>query len=378
MWEEKILKKLFFILLIPFLFSCGYRESSYTKWIFAVYVAGDNNLSTFATYDVGEMMRAGSDDNVRVVVLCDRGNGTTLYEVKKGWLEPVERFRNLDTGNPYTLKLFLKKIVEKYRFSRVALVVWDHGDGWENAAFDDSAEDSLKMAEIKQVLDDLSFHLDFLGFDECLAGMTEVFYTFRNFANVTVASEAPEPGFGWDYFSLIEKLKEHPDWQGEALGRAAVDTYYQFYSNRTEYCYPECTLSAVSSSNASDIASAVNLFASYALNGTPSLFQEIYSARSNATEPETEYFPFYADLYSFADEINATTTSIEVKNAAVQIMAVLKGIYFKSTGANLKGVSIYFPNERDNFFIDYFNDSLNTFSSTLWDDFLLTYYGVLP
>ncbi|WP_457568662.1 clostripain-related cysteine peptidase [Desulfurobacterium sp.] len=369
-----------FVLIFSFAFfvSCGYREDNSSSWIFAVYMAGDNNLSSYVTYDLGEMMAAGSDSNVRVLVLCDRGAGTTLYEVRKGWLKPVKVFGNLDTGNPATLKLFIEEIKNRFSFKKAAIVLWDHGDGWEDAAFDNTASSALKMADIKKVFNDTDFHPEFLGFDECLAGMAEVFYTFKDIANITVASEASEPGYGWEYASLINSLKKHPEWKGEDLGKAAVDVYYQFYSNRTDYCQPECTLASVSSENASAIAAAVNLFASRAINGTSALLQDISSARDNTTEPESYYFPFYADLYSFADKINETVADPGIKDAAVAIMDAVRGIYFKSTGSELNGVSIYFPDSREEYFEDYFNTTLNDFSATLWDDFLIDYYGVLP
>ncbi|OMH40273.1 hypothetical protein BLW93_06195 [Desulfurobacterium indicum] len=341
-------------------------------------MAGDNSLSDYATLDLKEMMDAGADDNVKVVVLCDRGEGTTLYEVKKGWLEPVESFGNLDTGDPSTLALFLDAIKNRYSYKKIALVFWDHGDGWQDAAFDDSSRSSLKMSEIKRILDSRNFHVDFLGFDECLAGMAEVFYTFKNSSNVTVASEASEPGFGWDYKDLIERLKRNYSWNGEDLGKAAVDSYYQFYTNRTEYCQPDCTLAAVTGKNATDITYYVNLLASYGLNGTVSLLQDYYYARDNSLEPEPVYFPFYVDLYSFSKSLNATTTDLNVKIAATNLMSVIGGIYFKSTNSSLKGVSIYFPNDVYDYFDAYFNSSVNEFTGTLWDDFLVKYYGVLP
>ncbi|WP_456395688.1 clostripain-related cysteine peptidase [Desulfurobacterium sp.] len=367
---------MFFISL--FLFSCGYQENNNATWVFAVYMAGDNNLSDYATLDLKEMMDTGSNDNVKVVVLCDRGEGTTFYEVKKGWLEPVKQYGNLNTGDSATLSLFLNDIKSRYSYQKMALVFWDHGDGWQDAAFDDSSRSFLKMSEIKRVLDAENFHVDFLGFDECLAGMAEVFYTFKDDSNVTVASEAAEPGFGWNYKDLIERLKKNYFWDGEDLGKAAVDSYYQFYSNKTAYCQPDCTLAAVTAKNATDITYYINLLASYGLNGTASLLQDYYGARNNSLEPEPVYFPFYVDLYSFAQNLNATTTDLNVKTAAINLMSVIGGIYFKSTNSTLKGVSIYFPNDTYDYFDTYFNASINEFAETLWDDFLIKYYGVLP
>ncbi len=341
-------------------------------------MAGDNNLSTAAVSDIGEMMDVGSDSNVTTVILCDRGNGTAIYEVRKGWLKPLKILGNLDTGSPGTLRLFLDEIKKEYTFDKFALVFWDHGDGWEDAAFDDSSHNALKMTDIKNTLKSSDLHLDFLGFDECLSGMAEVFYTFKDISNVTVASEAPEPGFGWDYTSLLYSLDNHSDWDGETFGKVAVDVFYNFYSSYSYFCQPECTLAAVTSRNATDISNTVNNLAFYGLTGSDTLLNEFIAARNNATEPESQYFPFYVDLYSLANNLNSTVSNATVKLEALKLMEEIKGIYFKTTGSSLHGVSIYFPNDTSEYLDNYFNVTSNAFASTLWDDFLRKCYGVLP
>ena len=71
--------------------------------------------------------------------------------------------------------------------SRYALVLWDHGDGWAKdagttvypkaVARDDTNDDVLRMAELRQALEagmDQGVQLNIVGFDACYMGMAEV------------------------------------------------------------------------------------------------------------------------------------------------------------------------------------------------------------
>ncbi|SNR84783.1 clostripain-related cysteine peptidase [Desulfurobacterium atlanticum] len=365
--------KLIFLFALLGVFSCSYEVSDnrYSKWVVAVYMAGDNNLSDYATLDLKEMMDAGSDENVRVVVLCDRGEGTTVYEVKNGWLEPVEGFGNLNTGSPDTLKLFLDSIFHHYSFSNLALVVWDHGNGWEIASIDDTSKDYLTMYEIYKVLKDNSIHLGFLGFDECLAGMVEVFYTFKDFADVMVASEASEPGNGWDYKGLIEVFRK-TDLSPFSLGKAAVDSYYTFYR---DYCaetgVEDCVLAAV---NSTDMDGVVNSLENIVSFYSPSTSLDFKIARENSLYVDP-YFSDYIDLYSFADSLFTVSSDEILVQEINNLKSALDKFYVRSVFNKLKGVSIYFPQSASDISPEeYYNYSYfspyNLFTQTNWDEFL--------
>jgi len=364
--------KFLFILLFLFVNSCSYgvSENNSSRWVIAVYVAGDNNLSSYATFDLGEMMELGSDNDIRVVVLCDRGEGTTVYEVKKGWLEPIEGFGNLNTGSPDTLRLFLKTLFNRYSFTNIALIVWDHGNGWEVASIDDTSRDVLTMYEIYSVLRDEGIHLDFLGFDECLAGMLEVFYTFKDFADVIVASEASEPGNGWDYKGFIEAFRK-TDLSSFSLGKAAVDSYYTFYK---DYCgetgVEDCILTAVNSTDVNNIVNSLEKIVSYYSTLT---FSDFKIARSNSLYADS-YYADYIDLYSFAENLASVSSDAALIQEANNLKVFLGKIYVRSAFNRLKGISIFFPDNSSSLSNEYFSYSYispyNLFTNTNWDEFL--------
>jgi hypothetical protein len=103
------------------------------KWTFMVYMAGDNNLSDAGDMDLDEMRAVGSSPDVNVVVQFDRARdrGTTRYLVQKnGENEQTESLGLTDCGDPQVLIDFVKW-ASRFSAERYALVLWNHGGGWE-------------------------------------------------------------------------------------------------------------------------------------------------------------------------------------------------------------------------------------------------------
>ncbi|MDQ6622351.1 MAG: clostripain-related cysteine peptidase [Verrucomicrobiota bacterium] len=107
-------------------------------WTVMVYLAGDNNLDSAGVTDLGEMKKVGSTDQINVVAQFDReakGAQTRRYFLKKGGLLDSDVVGNLgetDTGDPKVLIDFVKWSVKNYPAARYMLVVWNHGNGWDD------------------------------------------------------------------------------------------------------------------------------------------------------------------------------------------------------------------------------------------------------
>lgn len=66
-----------------------------------------------------------------------------------------------------------------------------------------------------------------LGFDTCLMATIDVAAVFQNFAKYLVGSEEVEPGNGWLYSGWLGALAEDPAMEGDDLGVAICNTYYE-------------------------------------------------------------------------------------------------------------------------------------------------------
>ncbi|MGC9336466.1 MAG: clostripain-related cysteine peptidase, partial [Anaerolineae bacterium] len=238
--------------------------------------------------DLGEMRDVGSTDQVNIVAEFDRigsDHQTERYLIQRdGVDEPVDSLGETDCGDPRVLLSFIKWAAEEYPAERYALILWNHGGGWEPSeieriarsvqtrdyspveatersasslgrAFfrttwqeilglasvqdraicsDDGSGHSLDTIELGNVLEQaveaLGQPLDLLGMDACLMSNLEVAYQARPFVRYVVASEENEPNNGWPYDRVLRYLVDNPDAETADLARHIVQAYVDSYT----------------------------------------------------------------------------------------------------------------------------------------------------
>src|SRR5512139_642777 len=96
------------------------------KWTFAVYMAGDNNLSNAGERDLAEIRRVGSTPEVNVVAEfdCSGANRETIrYQIqKKGLNERTESLGETDCGDPKVLLRFISWVAREFPAEHYALI----------------------------------------------------------------------------------------------------------------------------------------------------------------------------------------------------------------------------------------------------------------
>jgi hypothetical protein len=352
------------------------------KWTFMVYLAGDNNLETYGTNDLGEMKAVGSTDEVAVVAQFDSMSDqvTRRYYLTAGQdldADCVAELPEVNTGDPEALIDFITWACRTYPAERYALVLWNHGSGWKDddiyrvaeqkgvkdkvtrgqvrglasgkpsralfsttleklvveaaeteraILFDDSSADFLDNQEMRSVfqkaIDQVGRPFDLLGFDACLMSMLEVDYQVRDMGRVAVGSQEIEPGDGWPYDAILARLVDDPDMTPEVLGRIIVEAYVNFY--KTHYPRLSVTQSAVSLAGLEPAAEAVGDLAD-ALMG--SLGQQealgllFFALRSAQTFTDRDY----VDLAHFCQLLAGADASEEVSLAARRVVDRLTG-----------------------------------------------------
>jgi hypothetical protein len=337
----------------------GVAHAAY--WTFLIYMDGDCNLEDAAIDDFLEMAAVGSDPNVNVVVVLDRipgydtrfGNwtGTRVGIISSGDVPDTSWGINageLNMGSPQTLKNFVEWGVTNYPASNYAVILWNHGDGWQKSAdkepvkavcWDDSSGgDCLYMKEVRQALEAIELSVgnpDLIGFDACLMGMVEVAYEIRGHASVMVGSEETEPWDGWPYTPILATLLTQPSMNPEQLGQVIVNRYYQSYGN-------------------SETQAAADL---------------------------TQMDALAAEIDSFAqtlrDDWNSGYSACVA--AAQSLMAAINSAVIHerhgSSWPGSHGLAIYFPRTAGQFDSDY-NGSVILFpGATRWEEFLQDFYA---
>ena len=405
------------------------------RWTFMVYIAGFNNLSPFATKDVDEMRTVGSTDDVRVAVFLkqlDSPSATHLI-VGKGSDELREDAGEVDSGSPQTLLDFIRWAKDKAPADNYALVVWNHGSGWQPGeleamyeevrgrhgdngvtprelsvrstqkiarslftptvekvlalpsadqraiASDDGSGHSMDTVELGKVLakahdDVLGQPLALLGMDACLMSNLEVAYQAREHVSAVVASEELEPGDGWPYEEILRQLTEHPDMTGEDLGRAVVEHYVESYRGREDqWPVTQCAVET----------DAIDAFAQ-TLDGLADalraqLGDEVARGRIIRAQSRSAAFTGdLVDLSTFCRELVAADLDSTVQEAAGTVADALRpGSYVLGEGhlgdkvEGCGGVTAYFPSPLED--VSQFYKDVRFANDHGWDEFLGAY-----
>ena len=223
------------------------EEAGDGSWAVYWYLCG-SDLETnggFATIDLNEMMEVQLPESVNVVI---QTGGAAVWQNDlmdpakiQRWLYNSEGLQLVDEqettnmGDAQTLYDFLYYANENFPADKVAVTFWNHGGGSvTGAAFDEiHGLDSLDLAEMYQAFDAVwpadteNPALELVGFDTCLMATVDVAAVFQNFARYLVASEEVEPGNGWLYSGWFGALAEDPTMDGDDLGIAICNSYYE-------------------------------------------------------------------------------------------------------------------------------------------------------
>lgn len=326
-------------------------------WTFAVYIAGDNNLSTFADLNIQQMIRSGGTNaNVNIVVLTDQENKATRYDVvTAGGLQnvtPASVSGNINTGDPQKFVDFMGFVAQNYPALRYATVIWNHGGGWTAIESDDPTGDMWDMAELRQALQGGLQQLgkpqfDVLLFDACLMAQYEVAVEVANYVDVLVASEQTVPGAGTPYDQyLAPSLVANPATTPEEFGNKIVEAYAASYaadSNARDYTLSSLKLEAPFAA----VQSAVDAFASALLAAGSTAAGDIQQARDAS---QTYAYPTFIDLADFASNVKARVSDPTVQQTANTLLGALAaggGFLLDekhgpaSTGSH--GLTVYLP-----------------------------------
>ncbi len=353
-------------------------------WTILIYMDGDNNLEMEAIYDFLELACYGSDKNINILVQMDRvagnspgyGDWTTTkrFYISQGMTPDAHNalldLGELNMGDPQTLTDFILWSVNLYPADHYAMVLWDHGNGWQSFCTDDSDNDALNLSELDIALSNAGHFFDLIGFDACLMGMAEVHLCLQNWASICVSSENLEPVDGWPYDTIICDLKSNPEISPAELGDLIVNRYYEFYN---VYGDQDETLSSINLTNYQQLILEIDEFSEVLIQEFGNIENEIHISRLQCDDSFT--YGEYVDLYKFAQQISLNVQNPLIKSKAIIVMELISTSVLSNqvTGSvlELNGIGIYFP--MTEFSAEY--DNIMFSSLTSWNIFIRMYYN---
>ena len=175
-------------------------------------------------------------------------------------LEPtgIAGFETANMSTPETLTAFIDYCYENYPADQYDLILWDHGGGFpygfgwdERVKLPTSismASQISSLASTKLFQDGKKFEI--IDYDACLMASVEVVSCLVPYADYLIVSPESEPGYGQEYTTWLNAVRENPGMNGFELGKIVVDAFVDFYNN--DYYYCDATLSVIDTKNFTD------------------------------------------------------------------------------------------------------------------------------
>jgi hypothetical protein len=367
-----------------------------------VYLDSDNNLEPASIQDIDKMEVAGSDGNVKIIVQWDRipgfdssngdWTGTKRFLVEKDGRKGIIASKELmdlgevDMASPDSLADFIKWGMQNYPAEKYALVLWNHGGGWNVHTQDETSGTQANLLTLRDAFTKAGLSekkLDLLAFDQCLMGQIDVAYAVAPFAKTMVASEDVIPFFSINYTSFLNTLKENPGADEKQFSREIVESYGEFYT--AEMPNPFTTLTAIDLEKMPAVnAAAIEFVGSLKKNldgQWPKIGESLFFSESFAT-PEgiavIKSFSTY-DLLDFADLARQKTGSAEIGRSASNLKAAVESAiiaeYHGKEHPYAKGITVYFP-EDELLYNPGYQEGSSFAAESGWDEFVREYISL--
>ena len=134
------------------------RKGKTMKTNLMVFIAGDNDLDTFGSSDIEEMMSiSDTGDDLAILVQQDqsvlaRDSGTKRYVIRHGQKVKTIHLGETNTGDGNTLTEFIEWGLENYKSDRNIVILWNHGGGTrdeEYGAYNNNATTIESIARVQ-------------------------------------------------------------------------------------------------------------------------------------------------------------------------------------------------------------------------------------
>ena len=322
----------------------------------------------FATRDIKEMLDATVDKKINLIIETggtkqwkDYGisnQANQIYKIENGKMNLIEdNLGSKEMTNSNTLSEFITYCKDKYPADRYSLILWNHGGGAVGGfGYDENSsneENTLTIDELNQAIQTVGVKFDFIGFDASLMANLETAFSLKDRADYLIASEEIEPGVGWEYKSLLNKLSSNTSENTLEISKVIVDN---FIESKGTFSAEDATLSVIDLSKIQGVYKKLCDFVSEikVQNFDEKNFSQISKA-VNKTKSFANGESDMIDLIDFAKQVNNSKSNELVQEIQNSI------IYYKNSELveNSNGISIYLPYKD----LKYYNQMLKIYEN---------------
>lgn len=189
-----------------------------------IYIIADNNLSDNADKNLNQIIAGaanGSLNNGYLLVYIDSRKETPqLLQIKAkkdGAIikELVRDYPEQNSASPEIMTGVINEVVTKFPADNYGLILWSHGTAWMpkdaeimTRSFGDDNGNMLELNELKKAIPALPENkkYDFILFDACYMGNTEVAFALKDKAKHIIGSPTEVLSDGFPYQNIIGKM----------------------------------------------------------------------------------------------------------------------------------------------------------------------------
>ena len=287
-------------------------DTGATRTVF-VYMAGENNLSTYLDTDIKEIMEGSKtlSDRENLIVYVDKASKTELpymARIKDGEItDKYELTADPSTADPKVLELMLSQAKESYPAKSYGLVLWGHANGWlimndsiryeaasrsyggdtGNNTSGSSGSQWMNIPSMAKAIAKAmnGTQLDYIFADCCnLGGSIEVAYELKDVTKYLIGSPAEIPNKGANYNSIMKGLFSTSD----SFYQEICDNYFNSNSNNLSSDLPLVT---IKTSELKNLAAA-----------TSDIMNSIADKISPSGQLDTERVVYYGYIDNFSTQ----------------------------------------------------------------------------
>ena len=208
-----------------------------------IYMAGENNLSSYVDEDMNEIKQGSKslNDRQNLIVYVDKsGKKPYMARVKNGELVDSVALEESSSPDPAVMENIVRQMRTKYPAKSYGMVLWGHCTGWlitndtipyagTRAYGVDITPQSYWMnipSMARAIAKGMNQEkMKFIFGDCCNFNSIEVAYELRNAADYIIGSPAEIPDPGAPYDVIVSDLFS----QSETFYLSLIDDYYNYY-----------------------------------------------------------------------------------------------------------------------------------------------------
>jgi hypothetical protein len=357
------------------------RASAAATWTYALYVDGVNSLAPdWAKYTLPALQSVPASGQVNIVAMVAiRGAPNVLVEKISGSsVTVVETDPIMDMGSGATLTWWINKYTTLWPSTYNAVLLWDHGWGWQYICTDDVTGHSIDMPSLQSAITNAGKRIDVLAFDACNMAMDEVAYQVSktNLVSYMVASEEYEGAVGIPEDVTLTPLVNNPAMLPRDFAINMVNAYQQYY--QPKHGQQKMTMAAI---DVAQVGATIGTFTAWAaqMNALLPSYKSYYTSalRSSHTMSTT----YFTDMGSYMTSLLALsgvtdpTLRTATQNVQSSMASYMIEFWGGTTMTDCNGITFYWPNGNTwkTTKVDYM---LTAFAvDTGWGNFLNSYIG---